>query len=293
MKQHLALLLQLTKFRVAAVATLSAASGFAVRAGALSSRLGIPVIGVLLLACGALALNGYQERDVDALMPRTQHRPLAAGRMSPRDGLCVALSLIIAGLAVLGFGAGLVAVSLGLFAIAWYNGVYTPLKRWTAFAVVPGALIGAIPPMIGWVAAGGGLCEPGIVAIAFFFFIWQVPHFWLLLFRYGREYERAQLSSLTSVFTTDQLLRVTFIWILATAASCLLMPVFGLVSSQVTLILLLASTAWLVWCATRLFRPRGEQTTFFVFRSINTYALLVMLLLSLDRLIGPWTISIN
>ena len=68
-------------------------------------------------------------------------------------------------------------------ALIWYNGIYTPLKRKTAFAVVPGSVIGAIPPMVGYVAAGGSALDPQILAFAFFMFMWQIPHFWLLIMK--------------------------------------------------------------------------------------------------------------
>ena len=89
------------------------------------------------------------------------------------------------------------AALLGLITVVWYNGIYTPLKRVTAFAAIPGGVVGAIPPVIGWVSGGGDPTDARIIVVAFFFFVWQVPHFWLLLMRIGGDYERAGLPSLT------------------------------------------------------------------------------------------------
>ncbi len=77
------------------------------------------------------------------------------------------------------------AAALGIFTLLWYNLVYTPLKRITAFAVLPGALIGAMPPLIGWTAAGGNPLDMEIMAVAFLLFVGQMPHYWLLLLKIG------------------------------------------------------------------------------------------------------------
>jgi hypothetical protein len=87
--------------------------------------------------------------------------------------------------------------------VLWYNGVYTFLKRKSPFAAIPGAVIGAIPPAIGWICGKGALSfDPQILALSFFFFIWQVPHFWLLLLNFGRDYEKAGFPSLTRIFNS-------------------------------------------------------------------------------------------
>ena len=142
---------------------------------------GVPVFaGTFALSAAVSVLNQIQERRRDALMERTRERPLASGRMSPEQGRRVfAALLLVSALCLwpaLGWGAGLVlVVVLGL-----YNGVYTPLKPVTAWAMIPGAACGALPPWIGWVAGGGGALALTPVYLFALYFVWQMPHFWML-----------------------------------------------------------------------------------------------------------------
>ncbi|MEE9270657.1 MAG: UbiA family prenyltransferase, partial [Candidatus Krumholzibacteria bacterium] len=165
---------------------------------------------------------------------------------------------------------------------------YTPLKRVTAFAAVPGGVVGAIPPVIGWVAGGGAVFEPRILAVAFFFFMWQVPHFWLLLlFAAGRDYEHVGLPSLTRIFALDQLARITFMWIFATAVTCLVIPLFGIRSNAWVNIGLLAAGLWLVVRTARILRrPSGAISFRLAFKHINLYVCWVISLLALNGIVG-------
>jgi protoheme IX farnesyltransferase len=200
--------------------------------------------------------------------------------------LKISIGLLLFGSIILYVGAHWSALGLGLFAMFWYNGVYTSLKRKSPFAAIPGALIGAIPPLIGWVSGKGHLSlDPQILAISFFFFIWQVPHFWLLLLNSGRDYEKAGLPSLTKIFSSAQLRRITFTWIFATAAACMIIPLFGIVESHVIHGSLFLVAFWLVWKSLKLLTVRGRQFPLpIAFRTINSYAIMVIVLLTLDHL---------
>lgn len=280
------LLLELTKFRIAILSTISAMAGYVAGAPEVTAAIWASTFGTLALAMGALALNEYQEREIDARMPRTAGRPLPSGQISPPVALIIAWGLIILGADILLIFCGTAPLLLGLFNVVWYNGVYTYLKRWTAFAVVPGSLLGAVPPMIGWSSAGRSLADPAILAIAFFFFIWQVPHFWLLLRRLGKQYEQAQLRSLTQVFSEQQIGRLTFVWISSTAVSCLLLPMYGATSLFVTSLALFVSALWLIWRSTRLLRTDADSGTYrSTFMSINAFAVVVMFLLAADKIV--------
>jgi len=277
---------ELTKLRIAVVSTLSAATGYVVFRRTMDPGILTSCLGVLLLAMGACALNEFQDRDLDARMARTRRRPIPGGAMKPATALAVAMLLVLGGFLVLWLVHNLPAALIGLFAVAWYNGVYTYLKRVWAFAVVPGALIGALPPAIGWTAGGGRPLDPQVVALSFFFFIWQVPHFWLLLFAHGNDYAEAGLPSLTRLFSRRQLASLTFIWMLATLASSLLLSLYGLTDSPWVNMGLVVCGIWLAWEATRLLRGYSRERLFPpAFRSINLYALFVMALLVVDAML--------
>lgn len=278
--------LELAKIRITVLATVTAAAGYFLATERVTWEILLPVAGIFLLACGSSALNQIQERRFDALMERTKNRPLPSGRISVGGALAFTLVLVAAGSAFLYYKRDLTTLALGLAALVWYNGVYTPLKRVTAFAVIPGAVIGAIPPVVGWTAAGGSPTDPQILSLAAFFFIWQIPHFWLILLYLGRDYEKAGLPSMHEVFSPRQLMRITFVWILATGLASLSMPVFGLGKGVLIYVLLLASTAWIFWSAASLLRTEVGSTSFRgVFRNINVYALLVLVTLTVDKLL--------
>ena len=226
MTSWIQLILKLGKIRIAALVTLSAFTGYVLASGQINHHSVIVAAGVFFLALGSGALNQYQERFRDRLMTRTVNRPIPAGQISGRGALAVSLILILLGTIILAFGTNITAVLLGLFTVIWYNGVYTYLKRMTALAVFPGSLIGALPPLIGWASYQPDIFYPRPLMLALFFFIWQIPHFWLLLLNFGTEYEKAGYPSLTSRLDHRQLGRLTFSWIVATAVSIILLPLF-------------------------------------------------------------------
>jgi protoheme IX farnesyltransferase len=286
MKKWIAIILQLTKFRIALFAAFSTSAGFILAKQGFSNAMMTAVLGVFFLACGSCALNEYQERHTDRLMERTRGRPIPSQRLNAATALKIAVFLLSLGAMVLLKGANGIVLGLGVLAIFWYNGLYTFLKRKTAFAVIPGALVGAIPPLLGWVHGGGHPFDPQILALAFFFFIWQIPHFWLLLLNYGRDYEKAGFPSLTRIFTPAQLRRITFTWVFATAVACLMIPLFGLVSFYAVQVSFLIAGIWLVWKALMLLRScHSEFSLRLTFNAINAYVLLVMFLLTLDHLL--------
>ncbi|MHB9010857.1 MAG: UbiA family prenyltransferase [Ignavibacteriaceae bacterium] len=284
-KNKINIVIELSKLRITTFVTLTTVFGFICAAGKMTSSIIAPVIGVLLLSSGSAVVNHFQERDTDALMDRTKNRPIPSGRISAASALLISLILIISGSVVLFFEVGTIAFLLGLLNLFWYNGVYTPLKRVYALAIIPGSLVGAIPPMIGWVAGGGHLLDWQIIILSFFFFIWQIPHFWLLLLVFGTDYEQAGFPTLTKIFNHYQLAKITFIWILATAVTSFLIPFFGIVKSPVIQFTLLLPGLWL---AVNSFKLLNETKGRYLFRSafmnINIFAVVVVIILSFDKL---------
>jgi len=152
--------------------------------------------GTALAAGGASALNQWIERRHDARMPRTSSRPLPGGRMHPEDALWTGLLLSLAGVAILFLLVNTIAALLTLATLGSYLAVYTPLKRITSLNTVVGAVPGALPPLIGWVAATGDLSLPGWILFAILF-LWQMPHFLAISWIYRDEYRDAGFQMLS------------------------------------------------------------------------------------------------
>jgi len=283
----LRVVLDLAKARLSAVVTLSAATGYLLFGEALSYDLPLAVGGVFFLSCGASALNQLQDWRYDARMPRTRTRPLPSGRVDAPVVLFVAGTAILLGFSCLATIAhhGQHILVLGGFSLLWYNGVYTYLKRVTPFAVIPGALIGAIPPLIGWAAAGGTFTDPLILLVAFYFFIWQIPHFWLLMLFRGDEYIEAGLPSLTRTFARAQICRLTFMWIMATATAGVLVAGFGQLALPWN-VGILAGSVWIAHAGAQVLHPDAPERLFrTVFARLILYAVLVMVALSLNAVL--------
>ena len=219
--------------------------------GALAVRAPLPPLtlwalgwGVFLLSAASSVLNQVQERTSDALMRRTAGRPLACGLLSARAGIAIGLLLGSGGLATLAAGTGPVPALLGLAALAWYLAVYTPLKRLTSLAVLAGTPCGAIPPLLGWLAAGGPFPAAQPLALALVMLLWQVPHFWLLALPDRPELRAAGFRVLPDL-SDRQLLAVSHRWLLGVAAATPGLILVGLVQSR-PLQLLLATAALLL-----------------------------------------------
>ena len=154
------------------------------------------LLGTALCAGGAAALNQWMERDIDARMKRTRERPLPAGRMSPRDALLFGLLFSLAGIAILGLFTNLRAAFLAFATIAIYIVVYTPMKRMSSLNTLVGAIPGALPPLIGWVAARGSYSLEGGLLFATLFF-WQMPHFLAIAWMFRDDYKAGGCVMLT------------------------------------------------------------------------------------------------
>lgn len=232
-------LFELGKARISLPVALSALTGYVLKTGTVG-RDGLYLsLGVFLVSCSSGTINHWQERREDALMPRTRNRPIPSGKISPAFALVIAAAYLFPGSVVLIGFFPLAAFAASLVTLLAYNAFYTPLKKVTAFAVVPGSLVGALPPYVGWLAAGGGVFDPDIFLVAIFFFIGQIPHFWLLLLLFGKEYSLAGYPSLTTIFSENQIKRLSYTWILSTIASALLIATKVMTLTVVVLFLLI------------------------------------------------------
>jgi len=148
------------------------------------------VLGTLLVAGGAATLNQYVERRFDARMRRTARRPLAAGRLAPAAALRFGVVLTVAGALYLAAAVNTLTSVLGVFTVATYLAVYTPLKRKTPLCTLLGACSGAMPPVIGWAAASGRLSAEAWILYGILF-LWQFPHVMAIAWMYREDYDRA------------------------------------------------------------------------------------------------------
>ncbi len=276
--------LELMKFRLSFAVALSTLAGYFMYESIFGKTALFLLLGIMLLASGVAVVNQYQERVTDLLMPRTKDRPIPTGKINSTTALVFGLTLIFAGAFLLYFKNGNVTALLGLFNAFWYNLIYTPLKRKTAFAVVPGALCGAIPPIMGWVAAGGYIWHPKIILLGFFFFVWQVPHFWLILLKYGKEYANAGLPSLTKVFGRDQLRGITFVWLIASGVTALFLPVFSMVQIKALKVLIMVFV--LIYFSLgfwSLYKSKGFVNYRLAFITVNVFLIFIILTLIADK----------
>ncbi len=189
--------LQLTKFRLAVSVVVSSLAGYLLAVEALEwSIIAYLFLGGYAMVGASNAYNQWMEKDLDALMLRTQNRPLPAGRMEPSTALIIAGALTLLGIVFLGL-INFRTAFFGAFSIFIYVCVYTPLKRKTPLAVFVGAFPGAIPFMLGWVAATNRFgIEPGLLFMIQF--LWQFPHFWAIGWVLDEDYKRAGFKLLPS-----------------------------------------------------------------------------------------------
>ncbi len=245
----------------------------------------IAVLCIAVAAGAAGAINMWYDRDIDAVMRRTQGRPLPAGRMAPGDALGFGCVLAAASVLVMGVGVNWTAAALLALTIGFYVFVYTMwLKRRTPQNIVIGGAAGAFPPVVGWAAVTGDVGIPALVLFALIFF-WTPPHFWALsLYRAG-DYEKAGVPMLPVVAgareTKKQMLIYTIVlWPVALAPA--LIGVAGWVYGAAALLL----SALFTLAALRVWRDAGDRSAKQMFGFSILYLFLLFALLVVDRAPG-------
>ena len=190
----------LMKPRVMSLVVFTALVGLVVAPGHLHPMLGFTALLCIAVGAGAAgALNMWYDADIDALMTRTQGRPIPAGQVQPGEALAFGVTLAVGSVVMLGVMVNWLAAGLLAFTIFFYVAVYTMwLKRWTAQNIVIGGAAGAFPPIIGWAAATGGVGIESILLFLIIFF-WTPPHFWALSLLRTDEYARAGVPMLPVV----------------------------------------------------------------------------------------------
>ncbi len=273
-----------TKFILSFAVSLSALFAYIMAKGEIGSDMFLATFSVLLVAMGVSTLNQVQEYREDSKMDRTKHRPIASGRMSPRTGVIIAVVLILLSLGLIYTLLGLTGINFFVFAFLWYNIMYTPLKKRSALAVVPGALLGVIPPAIGWLVAGHTLFELEFIALAVYYFIWQVPHFWLLVMLFHGDYKDGGYPTAMRLFGEGTLQRLTFVWLMLTIQAGVFLVYTFNVYSNITIALSVVLGVWAFLTSIKLLKKEFKLTDArAIFWKINAAFLGIIILLSIDE----------
>ena len=211
----------LTKPRIALLALLTVSAGYVL--GSADRWQPLPLVhalaGIALVAAASSAFNQLFERHSDALMRRTENRPLPSGRLTPSEACLFAVLAATVGLAWLALFVNATTALLAAATLALYAGVYTPLKQRTSFSTAVGAIPGALPPVLGWAATGAPF-DIGAFSLFAIMFLWQFPHFLAIAWIYREDYARAGLRMLPA---SGRAPRVT--GILAVAYALALVPI--------------------------------------------------------------------
>ncbi len=234
------------------------------------------IIGGTLAAGGAHAINGWLDRDIDAVMKRTRRRPIPDGRIPAWHALVLGVGLNAIAFAILAALANLLAATLALAGTLIYVFVYTLwLKRWTSQNIVIGGAAGAVPPLVGWAAATGRL-DATALSLFLVIFFWTPPHFWALAQMIRRDYERAGIPVMPLVAGAESTRRQSLGYAVVTVAASLV-PFFTHAESSVYLAGALLLGLGLIALATLDLRASGWTRRLYGYSSLYLAALFVLL----------------
>jgi protoheme IX farnesyltransferase len=251
---------------------------------------------LILLAIGGYFMVGASnvfnqiiERDLDALMERTKNRPIPAARMSVTYAFILAIVLTIGGLSIL-YSINERTAMFGAISICLYTSAYTPLKTKTPLSVFVGAIPGAIPFMLGWVAATGKFgIEAGILFMLQFF--WQFPHFWAIGWFLHEDYQKAGFNMLPTGKQDKGTALQTIIYTVWTILISIV-PVFGFTGrlqlSIAAMILTLAAGSWFLYFGFRLFKNQTNKAARQLMLSSVIYITLIQIIYVSDKFIRLW-----
>ncbi len=274
--------LELTKPRIAVMVLVSVSVGFALGSQGTVQfpLLAHALFGIALVAAGSSALNQFLEKETDRLMPRTARRPLPAGRLMAGEVLAFGILSGVMGVLYLASYVNLLTALLTGLTLLIYVLIYTPLKRTTALCTTVGAIPGALPPVLGWTAAGG---ELGLEAFSLFgiLFLWQFPHFLAIGWLYREQYQKADLKMLPTR-------RQGVTGVLATGYAVALLPVsllparYGLAGDAFFLTAFILGLGYCL-CAMRFMRSETIQTARGLLWSSLLYLPLLLFALTWDH----------
>ena len=233
--------IQLTKFRLSSLVVFSAAMGYIIAMGRGFSWFSLFVLSVggFLVTGASNTFNQIVEKDIDKLMTRTMNRPLPTGRMNVSEAYIAGFAMAISGASLLWIGLNPLCAILSLISLLLYVLVYTPSKKITPFSVLIGAIPGAFPPLLGWVA---GRNEIGMEALVLYAvqFIWQFPHFWAIAWVLHDDYTKAGFKMLpTGQGRTKGSAFQTLVYTICLIPMAIFPVVFGFVGIVATVLMII------------------------------------------------------
>ena len=250
-----------------------------------------PLISVLLLFVAGLFITGSAntinqvlEKDTDAIMQRTAKRPIASGRMSVNEGYMFAFIIGITGIAMMWYFFNLNSALVGLASLFIYGFIYTPLKKVNSIAVLVGAIPGALPCLIGWVAATDNFEIGGWVLFAIQF-IWQFPHFWAIAWLAHEDYSKAGFKLLPSDKGPTKFTALQTIMYSAMMIPIGILPYFYKLSGVTSMWIVLGCNLWMLYMSVILFIKMDKASARKVMFSSYFYLMIVFLSLWADKII--------
>ena len=280
-------LVTLAKPRITLMTVITAAGGLFLSgrmsgATTLSPALVLSTLaGCALIVSGANALNMYRERDVDRLMDRTRERPLPAGRMNPRVALWFGIALSAIAIPILALGANALTALLAIGANLLYVLVYTPLKQHSPYALVVGAVPGAIPPLLGWTAGTGRIDAVGMVLFGILF-LWQIPHFCAIALFCSADYARAGIQVLPNTAGERATGHTIVRWTVALVGTSLLLVPLGIAHHGYLVAATLLGTGFFVAGCYGLREGRSRRWARSLFVISIAYLVLLFVALAMD-----------
>lgn len=269
----------LIKYKLSLAVVLSSVTGYYLCTNTFDHHLLFLASGIFLLASGSAVLNQYTERVADSLMERTRNRPIPSGKISGQMALLLFFILFVSGCFFL-YNNGLKPLFLGIINVILYNLIYTYLKKKTIYSIIPGALVGAVPPLIGFTSAGGTILSHNILTFSFFMFLWQLPHFWLIIIKYGNEYKAAGFATISNYLNAVQIKFLVFFWVIFSTGFIFMFSRISVgLNQKMFLLLSVLNLVFIYFFYRMLFKKRGSQEIKGAFIMINSFSLIIMCLI--------------
>ncbi len=273
---------QLFKLKLTSFVVISAVFGYLIGASIYNvTALFFLVVGGFLVTCSSSAFNQILEREDDKLMERTKNRPMPLNKISTTAATIVAFLFGIAGIAILWFGLNPLSGILGALAIFIYVVLYTPLKKVSTLSVFVGAFPGAIPPMLGWVAATGSFSLAAGLLFAMQF-LWQFPHFWAIAWRVNDDYNKAGFKMLPfgkKSKTTAFLVLLSSITLFIAS----IIPEYFNITGRLTTIILMLLSLLMVYPAIKLLKTLDDKFSLRIMLMSYLYLILSLTIILIDK----------